>query len=96
MNLVPKQTNKVPKRVNILIKYIVKGYLVQNLATVPKRVNSVPKTAKMHERESAVKKCRNWWQPRISVSIVRGNTTLVLLEEAARSLHGALYVIRNA
>jgi|LakMenE18May11ns_1017448.scaffolds.fasta_scaffold8859921_2 hypothetical protein len=44
MNLVPKQTNKVPKRVNILIKYIVKGYLVQNLATVPKRVKAVPKT----------------------------------------------------
>ena len=63
MNLVPKHTNKVPKRVNILIKYIVKEYLVLNLATVPKRVKAVPKTTKMHERESAVKKCRNWWQP---------------------------------
>ena len=55
MNLVPKHTNKVPKRVNILIKYIVKEYLVLNLATVPKRVKAVPKTTKMHERESAVK-----------------------------------------
>jgi hypothetical protein len=23
----------------------------------------VPKTAKMHKWESAVKRCRNWWQP---------------------------------
>jgi len=55
----------VPKRVNILIKYIVKGTKSGDGAETGKggaeNAELVPKTTKMHERESAVKKCRNWW-----------------------------------
>jgi hypothetical protein len=46
-----------------LVAYPARLAALSVTVTVPKRVKAVPKTTKTHERESAVKRCRNWWQP---------------------------------